>query len=182
MILLRPDCLVFEIATGERIACSAEAVAIEVIGDPVLLDPEIVKNAAAAVLHYFKHDLDQAVVSVAEFAAALKRALEGLGLRVSVPEPGPIRIANSDLERLACEVGPSMELIFYARLREELRRHLREMPQVLRFRGLHACVKQLLGAKRWSPRCQVLNDQIVTFLRQGLGADGAAARCALVVM
>jgi hypothetical protein len=119
---------------------------------------------------------------VADFAAALKRALEGLGWRVSTPEPAPTRIADSDLQRLVIEPGQRVELVFFARLREELRRHLQDAPQVLRFRGLRPCVKQLLGARRWSQRCQVLNDQIVEFLRTCLNTDGSGAGCAVLVV
>ena len=67
------------------------------------------------------------------------------------------------------------------RNREEMRRKLDLCPQVLRFRGLRVCVKQLTGSKRWTRRCQVLHDQIVDYLRTCLGAEKGAAACALVV-
>jgi len=52
---------------------------------------------------------------------------------------------------------------------------------VLRFRGLRGCVKQLTGAQRWSQRCDVLQEQIVAYLRECLSADRDQAKCALVV-
>ena len=52
---------------------------------------------------------------------------------------------------------------------------------VFRFRGLRDCVKLLTGAKRWSPHCQSLNDQIVEYLRGCVGAETTGNRCALVV-
>ena len=36
-------------------------------------DPEVLKNATAAVLHYFRSELDQQEVSIQEFASALRR-------------------------------------------------------------------------------------------------------------
>jgi hypothetical protein len=54
-------------------------------------------------------------------------------------------------------------------------------PEVLRFRGLRICVKQLIGAKRWSRRCQRLNDQIVDYLRTCLSAEKGGQACALIV-
>src|SRR3569833_1988255 len=71
MIQLRPDCLIFQTSQGELIPCSAETVTIELIGDASsVLDPEIVREAASAVVHYFKHDLGRETVSVAEFSDA----------------------------------------------------------------------------------------------------------------
>ena len=71
MINLRPDCLVFELSTGEQVPCSAEELALElVLGPGVTLDPEVIRNAAAAVLHYFKAELGRHSVSVVELIAS----------------------------------------------------------------------------------------------------------------
>ena len=185
MILLRPDCLVFETADGDHIPCSAQEMTIELIGEAVsLLDEETVRHAAAAVLHYFRVELDRLSVSVAEFSAALEQVLRKLGLKVAAPDSAetaapPVR--ESDLRPLAHETAGAGELFFFPRLRDELRRHLRASPRLLRFRGLRGCVKQLTGAKRWSPPCQRLNDHIVEFLRTCLHSEENGAGCALVV-
>ena len=76
MIQLHSHCLVFETAAGEHIPCAVEDVSVEVIGEAVeQLDHEIVKQAAAAVLHYFKVERKQTVVTIAEFTAALEGVL-----------------------------------------------------------------------------------------------------------
>jgi hypothetical protein len=51
----------------------------------------------------------------------------------------------------------------------------------LRFRGLRGCVKQLAGARRWSARCEKMQDQIVEYLRRCLTAEPEQSNCALVV-
>jgi hypothetical protein len=188
MILLRPDCLVFETDGGEQVPCSAEQVTIELLGAAAeYVDATVIENAAQGVLHYFKSDLGKTTVSKAEFAAALERALRGLGLDAEVAdvtgEGGAAAWAgaDADLRQLACESGKAFELAFFARLREELRRQLGCAPRVARFRGLRGCVKQLAGARRWCPRCQGLNDQIVDYLRTCLGAEAGPAPRALVV-
>ena len=96
MILLRPDCLVFKTANGENVPATAQEVTVELMGEQgSWLDPEIVQNAAAAVLHYFKDEKKQSTVSVAEFSEALERVLRGLGFDVksagapATPKPGP---------------------------------------------------------------------------------------------
>jgi hypothetical protein len=184
MILLRPDCLVFRTAAGENIPCSVNEVTVELLnGSGQVLEEELIRNAAEAVLHYFKYDLGWTVVSVAEFTLALERALRGLGYDVKwiTPESAAASVVETDLRRLACEAGKGFELFFFPRLRDELRLKLNQSPRTLRFQGLRACVKQLMGAKRWNGRCQHLNDQIVDYLRTCLGAEKGGQGCALVV-
>jgi hypothetical protein len=85
------------------------------------------------------------------------------------------------LEELARESGEGCELFFFPRLRDELRQRLQQEPRLLRFSGLRGCVKRLTGARRWSGRCQCLQDQIVEYLRECLSAEPARANLALVV-
>jgi hypothetical protein len=193
MILLRRDCLVFEAAGGENIPCSAKEVTIELIGDSAKwLNHEAIENAAAAVLHYFRVEMERSSVTVAEFAATLEKVLGGLGFDVKTgdepAEPAllaPAAVASvrpvieTDLSALAGEGG---ELFFFPRLRDELRRHLDGTPLVLHFRGLRPCVKTLTGAKRWTAQCRVLNDQIVDYLRTCFSNEQAGAGSALVVL
>src|SRR5439155_14900038 len=107
---------------------------------------------------------------------ALEQALGALGLNI---KPNPVEVsapwvAETDLRRLAFQSGKGYELLFFLSLRQELRQKLQLSPQVLRFRGLRVCVKQLTGAKRWTRRCQALHDQIVDYLRTCLGAEKGA--------
>jgi Fe-S-cluster formation regulator IscX/YfhJ len=184
MIQLHPDCLIFQTTSGEAIPCSAELVTVELMGDAAdLLDPEIVRNAARAVLHYFKVEKGKTFVSVGEFSEALASVLRGFGLVVKpAAAETPRRITDSDLRQLACESGKGFELAFFPRLRDELRQQLNQAPQIVRFTGLRSCVKQLSGARRWTDRCQRLNDQIVEFLRHCLTAERQAENCSLLVV
>ena len=185
MIQLHPDCLMFQMTNGEAIPCSAELVTVELIGDAAdALDSELVRNAARAVLHYFKTELGKTSVSVSEFSQALTRVLRGFGLIVKSAQAAelPRRITESDLRELACESGKGFELAFFPRLRDELRQHLNESPHVVRFKGLRSCVKQLAGAQRWSDRCQQLNDHIVDYLRRCLHNEEYTKSCSLVVI
>lgn len=176
MIQLHSDCLVFKMSTGETIPCSAELVTIELIGQAVdALDPYLIRQAAASVLHYFKHELGRSHVTLGEFSTALETALRGLGLDVKSAEDPPaslpptgsasLAVEESDLRLLACESLKGFELAFFPRLRDELSERMDRAPRVMRFKGLRGCVKQLVGARRWTGRCQQLNDQIVEFIR-----------------
>lgn len=188
MIQLHSHCLVFETANGEHIPCAVEDVSVEVIGEAVeQLDHEIVKHAAAAVLHYFKVERKQSVVTIAEFTAALEEVLRGLGLIVTSTSAKPVTapaltgpVAETSLDALAAETGEGGELLFFPRLREEMRQQLSQSPRLVRFNGLHDCVKRLVGARRWCDRCRAMSDQIVGYLRQCLD-ENHRADCALVV-
>lgn len=192
MILLRPDCLVFKTSDGESVPCSAHQVTVELMGDSAeWLDKEMVQHAAEAVLHYFKSEKGQGIVSVAEFSEALERVLRGLGLEVHSAtisqdvdtgcNPPPAQVVETDLSLFASQPGEGFELLFFSRLRDEVRQRLAAAPTLLRFRGLRTCVKQLMGAKRWSAQCQSLNDQIVDYLRTCLTNENAASGSALVI-
>ena len=183
MIALWSDCLLFQLSSGESVPSSAEMISFEMMGEaPGKFDPEIVRHAAAAVFHYFKHELGRKTVLVAEFAEAVEKVLRGLGFSISSEESAPAHtVVKADLGRLAGESGASLELFFYPRLRGELRAQLLQSPRLVRFRGLRGCVKQLAGARRWGPRCENLQDQIVEFLRQCLSVELRETECALVV-
>ena len=199
MIKLHSDCLVFETPGGDSIPCSAEAVSVELLGDSAaVIDPEIVRNAAAAVLHYFRVEQGRETVTVGEFMEALKTALRGLGLNLSAAAepaaattttieateavPVAARVTEMDLRTLAAESGTTFELSFFPRLREVMGEQLNRSPRVLRFIGLRSCVKQLTGARRWTHRCEALSDQIVLYLRECLSSRPPGRGCALVVV
>jgi hypothetical protein len=184
MIALLSDCLIFQLTNGESVPCSPEMISVELIGNTNgWLDPEVLRHAAASVFHYFKNELCRESVTVGEFAGALEKALGNLGftIRSGNVEPRSKEIIESDLGVMARESGGGFELLFFSRLRDELRVQLRQSPRMLRFRGLRHCVKQLAGARRWSVRCEKLQDHIVEYLRQCLEVERESADCALVV-
>jgi len=181
MIALHSDCLMFQLANGESVPCSAEMISIEVHSNSAgLLDQEMLHHAAASVFHYFKIELARETVTVGEFAGALEKVLRGFGLTIRAGmADAPLETIEMDLRLIAHETSGSFELLFFPRLRNELRNQLLRSPRVLRFRGLRGCVKQLAGAQRWSNRCEKVQEQIVEYLRGCLGAE--EKQCALVV-
>jgi len=184
VITLAADCLLFEMPSGESIPYSADMVCVELASDTTeLFDSEFVEHATKAVFHYFKQELGRQSVSAREFAGALEKVLRGFAdtARLSAAADSTPRVLEYDLCRLAHESGQGRELVFFPRLRAELQRHLKQTPQVLRFRGLRGCVKQLAGARRWSLRCQTLEGEIVDYLRGCLSAEPARVEIALLV-
>jgi hypothetical protein len=194
MIQLKADCLLFQTTDGEQVPCSAEWVTLELMGEgAAMVDPEVVRHASAAVLHYFKNELKRPYVSVSEFAIALEKVLRSFGLSVyadfepeaEVPKEKEKekRIVEFNLHHLANSVAADgFELLFFPQLRQELQRQMQQSPEVVRFLGLRDCVKQLAGTERWNRRCDNLNDQIVDFLRSCWQTESASQSCALVVL
>ncbi len=185
MIQLHPDYLMFQLPNGDSVPCSAETVTFELIGDAAgELDPDVVKNAAAAVLHYFQQDLKRECVSVGEFSEALEEVLRGFGFKVEAADPAkePVPVTEADLGQLAAESAGSGELFFFTLLRDELRQKVpAAMGGRLDLRGLRRCVKHLLGAGRWSARCEGLSDQIVEYIRSFLSTEAGGDGCAVVI-
>lgn len=184
MILLRPDCLEFKLGSGEAIPCSAEQVTVELLGESAqLLDEDVVKQAAASVLHYFRNEMGQTTVSVAEFSSALERVLRGLGFQVTASQVQASQEDQRevDLRRVALNSEPGMALTFFPKLRDELRGLLGGAPQVVRFRGLRGCVKLLADSERWTSRCDALSDEIVEYIRVCLWTERGEATCSVVI-
>jgi hypothetical protein len=167
MIALASDILLFELTNGESIPFSAELISVELIGETGrMFDAEFIKHASQAVFHYFRHELCRKQVTVAEFAAALEKVLNGFALSAKTAEAKTASaVVEANLGQIACDSGKGCELFFFPRLREEMLGHLSKSPRVLHFRGLRPCVKQLVGARRWTSRCQDLKEQILEYLR-----------------
>ncbi|MBM3846033.1 MAG: hypothetical protein FJ405_07100 [Verrucomicrobia bacterium] len=200
MILLRRDCLVFELAGGELMPCSAQEMAFSLVVDPP--DHEqvlIIREAAAAVLHFFRVEQGRQAVTVAEFAEALGRALQDQGFSVEAPgtnlpslppsqaaacDSGKVTSLPSpeevDLIRVEQNSGGLGELSFFQQLETDLSPRLASGSNLLIYRRLRECAMALCASKRWTARCQEVSDRIVTHLRlrvQGAQRSGACVLC-----
>lgn len=176
-------CLVFKTESGS-IPCGPGEVSIDLVDEGLSgLDPELVRNAAAGVLHFFREQGRESV-TVGEFSEALIRVLRGFGLDVEAGGNAVtvVPLVVSDLLQLCHESGRGFELAFFPLLRQEVAAQLLRSPRVLQFTGLRSCVKKLAGARRWSQRCEELSDQIVEYLRLCLSENRSASECALVVV
>ncbi len=186
MIQLHTDCLVFETSDGEAIPCSAQDVTVELLGDAAHeLEPHMVTEAAEAVLYHFKVDLGRASVSVGEFTMALEVILRGFGFKVMATtgdEENEPDAAETNLHDLAHQAGEGLEMVFFCTLRDQIHADLHGKPQLLRVKGLRDAVRKLTGAKKWSPRCQKLNDQIVDYLRHIVSQHQQEAKLTLMIV
>ncbi|KAB2673299.1 MAG: hypothetical protein DVB31_04060 [Verrucomicrobia bacterium] len=188
MIELDRDSIWLTQPDGESVPCSLEALTFEIAGSGASqLEPDVLRNAAAAVLHYFKDELGRTQVTLGEFAAALARVLEGLGLCVEVTAGGDAETAataairQADLRELAFASGKLGELDFFPRLHSTLRQELAADPERVEFRGLRSAVKQLLGRKHWTNGCRDLEERILKALREWWIQEKGDRRALLLV-
>lgn len=185
MIALRRDCLLIESADGPYIPCSMEHLTIEFVGPAAhLLDPEVLRHASAAVIHYFKVELGCEVVSTGQFTEALSKVLEGLGVFLGTgtkPEGQPSVVRVLDLWTLAAGGTQMGELEFCWRLRSVLREILSEKPGRIEFRGLRGCVKVLADRQNWCQTCEQVETWIVDLVRGWYSREPAAAGIPLVM-
>lgn len=181
MIALGARCLVFQSGDGEAVPLTPEMISIELSGEASkVFDQDFVDDAATAVFHYFKHELHREAVTMAEFSEALEKALTSFKLSKEARRDGS-SLADTDLARLARECGFGCELVFFPRLRSELREQLKGSPRMLQFSGLKSCVKALTGSRRWNLQCDSLKEQILSYLRECLYAEHATPGLSLIV-
>ncbi len=182
MILLASEYLLFELSNGECIPYSAENVTSLLAGKGWnQVDREYLEQMVKAVFHYFRHEQARDTVTAEEFSRAMEQVIrqycsqpEGAG-----PVIPPGWTPPADL-RLLAEAAGRAELLFFPELRRALHLQLQRSPNRVEFHGLRGCVKRLAGARRWCPRCAVLRDRIMDYLRACL-RQAAPGQCLLVV-
>jgi len=194
MIALRDDFLLVAQEGGHYIPCSVEHLTFELAGSAAnQVDPEWMKQAAAGVLHYFKDELGQSHVTVAEFTTALSKVFQGLGMTAEVttiappaaePEgpPAPPQVVwRGDLQAIAVESGELGELAFQKALLSQLTMALESSSQTVEFSGLRGCVKMITGRKHWCPECRKWSAWIVDLLRSWMSEKAGHRHVSLVV-
>ena len=194
MIALRDDFLLVAQEGGHYIPCSVEHLTFELAGSAAnQVDPEWMKQAAAGVLHYFKDELGQSHVTVAEFTTALSKVFQGLGMTAEVttiappaaePEGAlapPQVVWRGDLQAIAVESGELGELAFQKALLSQLTAALESSPRTVEFSGLRGCVKMITGRKHWCPECRKWSAWIVDLLRAWMSEKAGHRHVSLVV-
>jgi hypothetical protein len=194
MIALRDDFLLVAQEGGHYIPCSVEHLTFELAGSAAnQVDPEWMKQAAAGVLHYFKDELGQSHVTVAEFTTALSKVFQGLGMTAEVTtiappaaEPEgvlapPQVVWRGDLQAIAVESGELGELAFQKALLSQLTMALESSSQTVEFSGLRGCVKMITGRKHWCPECRKWSAWIVDLLRSWMSEKAGHRHVSLVV-
>ncbi len=171
----RPDCLVIKADDGSVVMCSAQQMAAELSSAVDWADDHVLRSVSEAVLHFFREE-ERVCITLEEFARALEKGLKS----VVQASPKECRIVSSDLNDLLAGTEESLEMDLCLRVRRKIEGLLEGRPDEVHFQGLRGCVKRVLGARRWTRRCQLLHDQIANYLRDCFQAH-ALSDCVLLV-
>lgn len=165
MIQLLPGCMIMQTESGDTRLCTIEAAIMESRPD-LVEDSELAEDIAAVLSQYFAQELKKSTVTYTDFTVALRIICQFLKLPEpgSSAEPSPEE-STIDLLALAQETGTGFEILFFQLLRGAVDEQVQqEIPRVVINRSREAVIA-LLGAKKWSPRCERFRDQIVNFVR-----------------
>jgi len=130
----------------------------------------LAEDVTEGVMSYLALQFEANVLTVPSLVQAVQSILQVIGYAEVAPhfEPGLPGVRLSLME-LAREAGSGYELLFFQRLGGELQTLLSGGATFFELVGLVPCVKHLRARKCWSRECDVLQDEIVSFVRTSTG-------------
>ena len=127
----------------------------------------LAEDISRGVEHFLMNHYKGTVIDSEDFFERIDATLSNLGLQEVAQKidktPPPVRISLSELARRA---GSGYELAFFRLLEKQFRSAAKGGVNQVECHGLKKCVRQLSSAKKWSRRCEQLQTEITTFLKQ----------------
>ncbi len=124
-------------------------------------------DIARAVIEYLRERFPSATITIEQLYEKIARVLNYLGWKDIASQleakPPPLRVSLVEIAELA---GEGYELVFFGLLRQRISDLAFTGSQQIHVHGLRMAVKRLSGAKRWTPACDALCDDIVTFVQR----------------
>lgn len=167
MISLPQQLPMIQIGPGQVAACDPDWLqntlrgAARNVNVPDFFADDIVRG----VVYFLRNSYRGTVIAIETLFDKIRTSLNEVGLKEMSDKlattPPPISISLTDIARRA---GSGYELMFYQILAERFRMAAERGIEHLYCYGLRKCVKHLIGAKNWSPRCEQLSLEIEDFL------------------
>jgi len=122
-----------------------------------------------SILRYLEEEYPEPGIALKELSGLLQKILcltgyEDIAAHFQLSRP-PVRVS---LGHLAAQAGGGYELAFFALLEEQLQGILRSGSQNAHFVHLGSCVRSLVSAKKWSKKCSLLMDEIISYIDKRL--------------
>jgi hypothetical protein len=131
----------------------------------------LAEHVAESVTAYLRERCSESVVALPRLTHAVQSVLQVIGYAEVANHfdagPPPFRISLLELAR---EAGNGYELVFFDQLARAIREALAARVSYLELFGMERAVKQLRSKKIWSRDCAALRGEIVTFVREQIGA------------
>ncbi len=167
MISLPQQLPMIQIGPGQVAACDPDWLQSTLRGTarsanvPDFFADDIVRG----VVYFLRNSYRGTVIAIETLFDKIRSSLNDVGLKEMSEKlattPPPISISLTDIARRA---GSGYELIFYQILAERFHRAAERGIEHLYCYGLRKCVKNMMGAKNWCPRCEKLSREIQDFL------------------
>ena len=131
----------------------------------------LAEHVAESVTTYLLVGFEATTVSVSRLSAAVQNVLQVIGYAEVaghfVPDAPPAKLSLNEVAR---EAGSGYELAFFEILGRRLQELVTPQTSHLELWGLERCVKRLRSRKVWSRDCDSLREEIVSFVREQVGA------------
>lgn len=127
----------------------------------------IVSDISRGVESFLANHYKGCYIDSSDLFERIEKALSSIGLSRIAERmdrtPPPMRVSLSDLARRA---GTGYELGFFHLLGEALQSAASGGACRIELHGLRSAVRRLVGAKKWTERCESLQRLIVSFIQQ----------------
>ena len=131
----------------------------------------LAEHVAESVTAYLRERCPESVVAVPRLTHAVQSVLQVIGYAEVANHfdagPPPFRISLLELVR---EAGTGYELAFFDALGRAIREAVAARVSYFELVSMERAVKQLRSKKIWSHDCDALRGEIVTFVREQIGA------------
>lgn len=129
------------------------------------IDPWFTEEIARGMILYLKRRYPGTAIDISELFDKIDRTLRAVGFEHVAGHVEPSAPpANVSLNRLAQNAGDGYELVFFQLLREQLTSLQGRGANRLHCSELRDAVVSLCKAKRWSPKCERLQQEILDFV------------------
>jgi len=131
-------------------------------------------DVVSGVITFLRNHYEGTTISIESLYDRIRCTLENLGLddlaEELTPVAPPLRISLMDLAKKA---GDGYELAFFQLLEQRFASATNNGVENVYFYGLRNCVQRLTSLRRWTRRCESLQDEITHFLEHEVRKVGA---------
>jgi hypothetical protein len=177
MISLKDNLPVIQLSSGQAIAFESEWLVRSLAQAAARAGYAkwwLAQHVAESVVSYLRDHDSINVMPIERLTSAVQSVLQVIGYGEIAPHfvPAPPRVQVS-LVALAREAGSGYELAFFEGLGRRIQELCQENHCYFELLGLEPCVKLMRARKVWSRDCDILREEIVSFVRDQTGTMAA---------
>lgn len=125
----------------------------------------IVSDISRGVENFLANHYKGTYIDSEDLFTRIAKTLSSMGLAHIAARidrtPPPVRISMSELARRA---GSGYELLFFQLLSDSIHSAVASGPQRVELHGMKSGIRRLMGARRWSERCELLREELNEYI------------------